>query len=43
MDEKFENDVLQVALLRPKNSKPKAAESEVMKSELYLCLFEIFG
>ena len=36
-DEKFENDVLLVALRSPKNSKPKAAEPEVMKSELYCC------
>ena len=42
-DEKFENDVLLVALRSPKNSKPKAAEPEVMKSELYLYLFETFG
>ena len=42
-DEKLKNDVLLVALRSPKNSKPKAAEPEVMKSELYLYLFETFG
>ena len=33
-DEKLKNDVLLVALRSPKNSKPKAAEPQVMKSEL---------